>query len=589
MTVFQFFQTVIKEYKLTFFIVCLCLLIASVLELVSLAALVPLIANIVDSETLLDGNIKTVMEILGLSGFSSSLLLGIVVGFMLLRTMLLFISYNISGRMSAAIERHMRYSLFRSVLYANWSFLTAQESGNLTNIMTMEAGRAGLAAQFLSKFLVFSALSFVFLIAAFLISWKAFLAAVFFSLPLMFLANMLHKKTKAQAKERVKASNACSSSILEMFSQAKQTKAGHFESHAIKRLQTIIDRIEGLQIKDVLYQSTVTVLPDALMVIILAALIVVISVFDLTSTGDFVFFLLVMFRCQRFLGQMQNMQQKLNAHLPSFEACEDLMKQANTEQEPIFSSDYTAQDIAFNKAIRFEDLHFSYQNQGDLFSSISLEIPKNSIVAFVGRSGAGKTTLIDLLTGLLKPDSGQITIDGQTLKEDHLQKWRQKIFYVSQDPAPFNGTIYENITRDLDPVDDEVLQTILDKTMVSEFVKTRPEGLNTKIGDRGVQLSGGQKQRIALARALLSKPEILILDEATSALDNQSEEEIRQTISALHGDITIILIAHRLSTVQDADTIFVVDDGKIAEQGSYEQLIEQEGVFSALVNAEKAR
>lgn len=581
MTIFQFFKETYSQHRLRFTIVTLCLLIASFLELISLATLIPLIGNLIENQTFQQGNTLKFLSAIGIEDLSVSQLLFIILFFMIVRTFLMFASYFLAGTMSAEIERNIRQKAFHSVMFVKWPFFLKQKSGRLNNILTIESNKAGLASQHLAKFFVFSVLSFFFLTAAALISWQAFFVSIALSAPLLFLANKIHKKTRQRAIQRVEASNECNAQIIETLAQVKQIKASNFEENTANRFEKIINNIRYLQIKDIQYQSLTGVLPDGLIIIVLAGLIGIIYSFNLASIGDLFFFLLIMFRAQRFIGQMQNMQQKLNANLPSYQICKSLIDEASNQKEGLS----LAEKFTFNDNISINNISFGYNKDSLIIDNLSLKIPKNDTIAFVGKSGSGKTTLIDLVMGLLLPNKGDICIDGTPLSHQNIRNWRQMTSYVPQEPVLFNDSIRENICRDLNAVDEAELQNILDITLVSEFLDNKEMGLDTQIGDRGIQLSGGQKQRIALARALLKKPEILILDEATSALDNQSEKEIRDSLQSLHGKQTIIIIAHRLSSVKEADTIYVMDQGNIVETGSYEDLKSQDGVFQSLNNA----
>jgi len=578
MSILSFFRETYSQHRSRFTLVTLCLLIASFLELVSLATLIPLIGSLIENQTFQEGNTLKFLSVLGIENLSISNLLFIILFFMIARTCLMFVSYFLAGTMSAQIERDIRQKVFHSVMFVKWPFFTKQKAGRLNNILTIESNKAGLASQHLAKFFVFSVLSFFFLSAAALISWKAFIISILLSAPLLFIASIVHKKTRQRAIQRVEASNNCNSQIIETLAQIKQIKASNIEENTANRFEKTIDNIKRLQVKDIQYQSITAVLPDGLTIIVLAGLIGLIYSFNLASVGDLFFFLLIMFRAQRFIGQTQNMQQKLNANLPSYQICKQLINDANKEKENLL----LAKTFNFNKSISVENISFGYNKDTLIVDDLSLSLPKNGTIAFVGKSGSGKTTLIDLIMGLLSPHKGCIKIDDALLGHKNMRNWRQMTSYVPQEPILFNGTIRENILRDISDVTEDGLQDILDKTLVSEFLNNKEMGLDTPVGDRGIQLSGGQKQRIALARALIKKPSVLILDEATSALDNQSEKEIRDSLQALHGQQTIMIIAHRLSSVKEADTIYVMDQGKIVESGSFEDLKKQEGLFQSL-------
>jgi len=214
---------------------------------------------------------------------------------------------------------------------------------------------------------------------------------------------------------------------------------------------------------------------------------------------------------------------------------------------------------------------------------LSLQIKKGQMIAIVGESGSGKSTLIDVIMGFNDPTSGDILIDDTPLKKYDINSYRKKIGYVPQEGELFNASIIENIKWANEKTTNEQIQHICKEAYADGFIKSFPEGYETLVGDRGVRLSGGQLQRIALARALIRKPEILILDEATSSLDSKSEKNIQEAINKIVKKTTIIVIAHRLSTILKADHIYVINHGRIAEEGNYEDLIKLNGSFKKMI------
>lgn len=216
---------------------------------------------------------------------------------------------------------------------------------------------------------------------------------------------------------------------------------------------------------------------------------------------------------------------------------------------------------------------------------INLEIRARQTVAFVGESGSGKSTLVDLILMLHRPQQGRMLIDGTDAAEIRVSGWRQQIGYVSQDSVVFDDTIANNISMwqgdyRKDPVLAQRLREAAKGAHALDFIEKMPEGFDTEVGDRGTRLSGGQKQRLCIARELFKQPRVLILDEATSALDSESEHIIRQSIDSLKGKLTLIIVAHRLSTIRNADKICVIRDGKVAEQGTYDELVARGGAFA---------
>ena len=237
----------------------------------------------------------------------------------------------------------------------------------------------------------------------------------------------------------------------------------------------------------------------------------------------------------------------------------------------------------FQEGITLDRVSFSYDaNDGVTLHDISLSIKPYQMVAFVGPSGAGKSTLIDLLAGLRRDYDGHIQVDGHELRDLDITSWRHRLGYVTQDVILFDDTLGNNLTYTRSDASDADIARALQLAQLTDVVAAMPEGLETPLGEGGVRLSGGQRQRLALARALIGRPDILLLDEATSALDSESESLIQSAIENIRNELTVIVIAHRLSTVRPADIIHVMDKGRIVESGGYDELLARQGRFADL-------
>jgi ABC-type multidrug transport system fused ATPase/permease subunit len=250
----------------------------------------------------------------------------------------------------------------------------------------------------------------------------------------------------------------------------------------------------------------------------------------------------------------------------------------------------TRQLAPLNESIELRNVHFAYNEEdGDVLRDINVDIPANTSVALVGESGAGKSTLVDLLTLMLKPRTGTMKIDGVPHDEVDLASWRDQIGYVSQETVVFDDTVANNISLwqgdlDEDPALRERVIHAAERAHAHHFIQDLPDGYQTVVGDRGVRLSGGQRQRLFVARELFKQPNLLLLDEATSDLDTASEQHIQQSIDALTGEVTVVIIAHRLSTVKNADRVYVLDEGRVIEAGTYEELrMREDGEFREMV------
>jgi subfamily B ATP-binding cassette protein MsbA len=232
--------------------------------------------------------------------------------------------------------------------------------------------------------------------------------------------------------------------------------------------------------------------------------------------------------------------------------------------------------------IRFNDVSFSYEEGKEVVKGISFDAPAGSVTALVGSSGSGKTTIASLAATFITPDSGTITIDGIDLSKVVLSQYRQHLAVVLQDDFLFEGTIRENILFARPNESEENLTKAVNAAYVNEFTDRFEKGLDTVIGERGIKLSGGQRQRIAIARAILANPKIILLDEATSSLDTESEALIQQSLNELMKGRTTFVIAHRLSTIRQAQQILVIENGKIAERGNHQELIDKKGRYYEL-------
>jgi ATP-binding cassette subfamily B protein len=276
------------------------------------------------------------------------------------------------------------------------------------------------------------------------------------------------------------------------------------------------------------------------------------------------------------IGNVISRKNVLHNFLPSYEQINYMINKAKQNVQKSGKLPFRQ----LSNSVEFKGVTFAYPSHGPVLKDINAVIRKGRMTAFVGESGTGKSTLVDLLIGFYEPNKGEITLDGTSLFEYNILSFRQRIGFVPQDSFLFNNTIRNNLLWSHEKATEKEVVEACKLANAHDFIMEMPNDYDTVVGDRGVRLSGGQRQRIALARALLRKPELLILDEATSSLDSQSETLIQQAIEEIAHQTTIVSIAHRLSTIAKADWIYVLEDGCIVEQGTYQELFDLKGTFS---------
>lgn len=296
------------------------------------------------------------------------------------------------------------------------------------------------------------------------------------------------------------------------------------------------------------------------------------------TAGDFVAFVLYLGFLIAPVVQMSNIGSQITEAFAGLDRMDEIFRMTRETDD----KNRTVELAAIKGDIRFENVHFSYEENNKVLHDISFEAPAGTVTALVGTSGSGKTTIAGLAASYFKPDAGTIYVDGQDLSKVTLQSYRSRLGVVLQDDFLYEGTIRENILFPKPEASEEKLLEAVNAAYVNEFSDRFENGLDTLIGERGVKLSGGQRQRIAIARAILADPKILILDEATSNLDTESEKYIQESLEKLMKGRTTFVIAHRLSTIRRADQILIIEEGKIAERGTHEELIKKEGRYHQL-------
>lgn len=378
------------------------------------------------------------------------------------------------------------------------------------------------------------------------------------------MARKMKNKTVLQGLGGLKATRVLNRELLfldDYKEWAERSKVANIYKYVVKTIPKFI--IETLAVIGILLIALILVWEGRA----ITAIIPVLALFGAATV-----------RLMPVFNQVISQVATLQYNAPSVDAIYDDLKLLEEEYQNVRKDILSGnvKKLELTREVSLKDIHYSYPDQKDkAVNGVSLNIPRGSAIAFVGESGAGKTTMVDLILGLLEPQKGAISVDGVNI-EENIRGWQQNVGYIPQQIFLLDDSIRRNIAFGIpdDQIDEEKITAAVKASQLEELIERLPNGLDTIVGERGVLLSGGQQQRIGIARALYDNPQVLIMDEATSALDNVTEKFVIDAIEQLRGDRTIIMIAHRLTTVENCDTIYLMKNGRVTEQGTYHELIE---------------
>ncbi|EQA61106.1 ABC transporter ATP-binding protein [Leptospira alexanderi] len=478
-----------------------------------------------------------------------------------------------------SILRKIIHGLLNTFLKARWEFFGSTNHGKIVNTLSKELSTVGDSIGHIATFLSQLLQLCIYISIPFFMNFKITLISVsifiLFGLPIMFFNRVVKKNSQGH----LEASNALTSNIMEIIASAKIILGYGRREKSINHLIHSYDVAAGWGLKVNFINNLLgkLFLPIGIFSMIIALSF---SMHEGIIFSELTAILWSLMRALPMLGSVLQIGTTFSAFLPSYIQMNSLKMKAESLAEieglKIFHE--------LKQGIKIDNLSFSYPLRQDTLENINIFIEKGKMTAIVGESGSGKSTLTDLVLGLQLPQSGAIQIDGIPLSEWKQNSFREKIGYVPQDPYLFHISIRDNLLWSNPQATDGELWASLQLANADGFVKLLPQGIDTIVGDRGMRLSGGQRQRIALARALLRKPELLILDEATSSLDVESEQLIQKSINNLSADSTILIIAHRLFTIINADSVYLLKSGKVVEHGSFQQLANKSnGLFAEMI------
>ena len=557
-------------------------IVSSILEGLGITAIIPVFSFVggsgssyIPTDTI-SKLIAAAFHTFGVSYNFKNLLIGIAILFVT-RAMLLSLFQYITGRIVYGYERDTRKSLFSRMLAAQWPYLSRQSMGNLEQLLTTNIIYASQIFLNISTTILIAAKTVIYLVIAVNVSpWAAALSVVVGVIVFACLRPLFYR-TRIIGIQAESNNRALAHFVAEHVAGMKALKAMAVEPQVVQKGDGFFERVRSFNTDILFLRSMIQ------MSIQFAGLIFIGAVFFVMyrSPGfSIAAFAVVVYAINQIFSQVQVGQ----AQLHGFGSMTPyLMQIFATRDEADRHAETQAGDRAFSvrRSIALRDVSFSYPQRDATLKGVSFELKCGELVALIGPSGAGKSTVADLLLRLVEPQAGAILADDIEAKDIPVRQWRSAIGYVPQDSILLNDTIAKNIAFYDDTISQSEIEKAAAQANIHDFIMTLPQGYETIVGDRGILISGGQRQRIALSRALARKPELLVLDEATSSLDSESELAIKRSVENLKGKTTVLVIAHRMSSISGVDRIIALDAGRVVEEGAPDDLRQRSDSYYA--------
>ena len=516
--------------------------------------------------------------------FNIYMLVGIVVLF-ILSAVISAASGSLLGFFGEDVIQKLRNNIWRKLLHLRVSYFDNVKSGEMTSRLVNDSTQIKdlLSRSFPGLVTAIFTIVGAFAIMLFM-DWKMTLIMAF-SVPLVMAVMLpIAKKSHAIGHTRQDELARFNGETDETLSEIRLVKSSNAEQQASQQGQTAIGNLYKIGLKEAIYDSVAGPIMTAVMMGLIVGILAYGSARVAQGTmtiGAMFSFLMYLFQLMGPAATLGQFLTTLSKASGSTERIQELMQ----EPEEDFSQG-TVVDVE-GQTLQVESVEFGYDDDQTILHDLSFEAKPNTVVAFAGPSGGGKSTIFSLLERYYEPRNGTIKIGEMPINSVALADWRKQIGFVSQDSAIMAGTIRDNLTYGLTgEYSDAQLWAVLQLAFAEKFVREMPEGLNTEVGTRGVKVSGGQRQRLAIARAFLRDPKILMLDEATASLDSESEAMVQKALETLMEGRTTLVIAHRLSTIVDADQIYFIENGHVSGAGKHQELVASHELYKEYVETQ---
>jgi ATP-binding cassette subfamily C protein len=484
------------------------------------------------------------------------------------------------------VARGTRERLYRAIVAARWPFLVRQRTSDLVHAVTVDVDRLASATYQLLTFMTGAVVLAVYVVVAARLSLPLTALVAVSGLVLLWLLAGRTRESSDRGDDYVESSRRIFAMASDSIAGVKVAKSVGAEPRDVAIFETLSGALSSSYLGLMRSYSRAKLWLDVATAVAVSVLLyVAVTVLHLSGAG----LLVLVFVFARLMPRVMALQEAAQIFLgalPSFAGVTRLLAACEAEAEHGLAE--PGPRLTIGRGVRLDDVRFGYEPPAQVLEGVSMDIPAGSIAGIAGASGAGKSTVADLVMGLLRPTGGRVIVGDTVLADADVRRWRASIGYVPQDSFLLHDTVRANLLWARPGASEDSMWHALERAAAATFLRTRPEGLDTIVGDRGVRLSGGERQRLALARALLVEPDLLILDEATSALDAANERQILDAVRQLAGSMTVLLITHRLSTLEGTDVVHVLGGGRVVESGGWRALAEREGgAFKAMLDAQR--
>ncbi|WP_432365771.1 ABC transporter ATP-binding protein [Blautia luti] len=495
-----------------------------------------------------------------------------------------YLGWLLKIRQSEFLEEYslnLRQELYHTVSTARWEQLTAGKQTDTIDLFTAQCSQVSQGVSMIIALLSSVVTAFVSLGIALWLSLPVTVFVLFFGCGFAWVFRHLMKESKRYGDEMIRINRVMYSELYSQLRSIKEVRSYGVQKEHADFFEEISRSSKAAKLRFMRQQAFPSMLYSIAAAGMIAVIFLICVLLFHMDTARLMVLVYVFTRLWPVFSGFINKIAAIQTTIPAYEKLMEALGTLSVEK----SGQVQTAPIPFEKEIEFRNVCFAYQGSGEsVLHNVNFTLKKGSITALMGRSGAGKTTIADLLMGFLEPTSGEILIDGIKLSDENLPGWRHNLGYIPQEPLILNATVRENLQRFHPAATQAEMEKALKKAYIWDVVENLPQGIDTVLGDGGIRLSGGERQRIVLARVLLGNPRLIVMDEATSAMDYESEMAVRNAIRDLNEQVTILIIAHRLATVRTAKYGLVLENGKITEDGTLRELASHpEGYFNRLL------